>query len=269
MRMIFIVAVDHNKTPSAGSRTIVGIPPLCHSSYVSLVFSVLEHRHWICWESWKLKWLADANLLDNNIGRLVKSVSFQLCLDGMADVCAALERIHVCFKSLNCIMRVLWRGTQPQSPPQSQGCLLIETCLHNLIFYLLISLTEAASCHSSQARINGNIVPEGEGPGRVAGWMTGLQSSGSWTRSQQSMSQTTEPLICRNHTIYILDFSCATTELNQTNRPAGQWKFCHYLHNLCILFFLQCTKLPLWKRSAHNCFEWDITNLNIYFLKLT
>lgn len=105
-------------------------------------------------------------MLNNNIGRLVKSVSFQLCLDGMADVCGALERIHVCF---NCIMRVLWRDTQPQSPPQSQGCLLIETCLHNLIFYLLISLTEAASCHSSQARINGNIVPVGEGPGRGRG----------------------------------------------------------------------------------------------------
>ncbi|KAK2878291.1 hypothetical protein Q8A67_019082 [Cirrhinus molitorella] len=50
---------------------------------------------------------AAANMLSNNIGRLVKSVSFQSGLDGTANVCGALDQIHLCFKSLNCIMRVL------------------------------------------------------------------------------------------------------------------------------------------------------------------
>ncbi len=139
--------------------------------------------HWIgCW------WRVDASMLSNNIVRLVKSVSFQSGLDGTGDVCGALEHIHLCF-----IPQLHYQGPlagQITSEPTSVTGLLIDWNLpHNLIFYLLISQTEAASCHSSQAGINVNIVPVGKDPGRGRGWLTGLQSSGSWTSSDSEWAK--------------------------------------------------------------------------------
>ena len=40
------------------------------------------------------------------------------------------------------------QGHNPSAHCSHGACLLIGTCPHNLIFHLLISLTEAASCHS-------------------------------------------------------------------------------------------------------------------------
>lgn len=93
----------------------------------------------------------------------------------------------------------LW-GFGPSSPSQFLALFIDWKLTYNLIFYLLISPTAAASCQRGDRGINGNLVGAGEGPGRGRP-LTDRSPASSW--QQDSSRSMREAASCRFYRFYV------------------------------------------------------------------